>query len=132
MTSVPPPVPSTPFHAESLRVDKWLWAARLFKTRSQAGKACTAGDVLVNGEVVKASKAVRVGDHLEVETPGGLRIVDVLRLSEKRGPAVVAQTLYDDQTPPPPPREEQVAVRERGTGRPVKRERRLLVRLRGR
>lgn len=118
---------------ESVRVDKWLWAARLFKTRSQASKACTAGHVKLNGDSVKASKVVRPGDHLEVQTPGGLRIVDVTRLSDKRGPAAVARTLYDDHTPPPPPREERdFAVRARGAGRPAKRDRRLLIRLRGR
>jgi ribosome-associated heat shock protein Hsp15 len=114
-----------------VRMDKWLWAARLFKTRSQAGKACAAGDVLCNGVVVKAARLVRVGDHLQVETHGGRRIVDVLALSDKRGPASVARTLYDDRTPPPPPPEERVAVRARGTGRPVKRDRRRLDRLRG-
>jgi ribosome-associated heat shock protein Hsp15 len=119
---------------EAVRVDKWLWAARLFKTRSQASKACAAGHVKLNGESVKASKSVRCGDHLEVQTKArGLRILDVLRLSDKRGPASVARTLYDDHTPPPPPKEERdFARRERGSGRPAKRDRRLLNRLRGR
>lgn len=122
-----------PFGADNVRVDKWLWAARMFKTRSQAGKACTAGHVKVNGESVKASKTVRCGDHLEVQTPGGLRILDILHLADKRGSAPVARTLYEDHTPPPPPKEERTfAVRERGTGRPVKKDRRLLIRLRGR
>lgn len=130
------PDSAAPIRAEpdGVRVDKWLWAARLFKTRSQAGKACAAGHVKLNGESVKASKSVRAGDHLEVHTPKrGLRILDVLRLSDKRGPASVARTLYEDHTPPPPPKEERdFAVRERGSGRPVKRERRLLNRLRRR
>jgi len=122
-----------PVGPESVRVDKWLWAARLFKTRSLASKACTAGHVKLNGDSVKASKSVRRGDHLEVVTPGGLRIVDVVLLSEKRGPAKVARTLYEDHTPPPPPKgERDFAVRERGSGRPAKRDRRLLIRLRGR
>lgn len=124
---------SEPVGPSSVRVDKWLWAARMFKTRSQASKACTAGHVKLNGESVKASKAVRRGDHLEVHTAGGLRIVDVLLLSEKRGPASIARTLYEDHTPPPPPKEERTfAVRERGSGRPEKKDRRLLIRLRGR
>ena len=118
---------------EAIRVDKWLWAARMFKTRSQASKACTAGHVKLNGESVRASKPVRRGDHLEVQTRGGLRIVDVLLLSDRRGPASVARTLYEDHTPPPPPKEERnFAVRERGSGRPEKKDRRLLIRLRGR
>lgn len=126
----PSPAPVGP---DSVRVDKWLWAARMFKTRSQASKACTAGHVKLNGESVKASKSVRPGDHLEVQTRGGLRIVDVLLLSEKRGSAAIARTLYEDHTPPPPPKEERTfAVRERGAGRPEKKDRRLLIRLRGR
>ena len=119
----------------SVRVDKWLWAARMFKTRSQATKACDAGRVKLGGEVVKAAKTVRPGDQLQVDTPGGLKLLEVVALSERRGPAQVARSLYLDHTPPPPPRAEReadVAVRERGAGRPVKRERRLLVRLRGR
>jgi ribosome-associated heat shock protein Hsp15 len=87
-----------------VRVDKWLWAARLFKTRSQATKACAAGDVKVNGETVKASRAVKPGDTLEALTAGGPRIVDVVLLCDKRGPAAVARTLYVDRSPPRPPR----------------------------
>jgi len=118
----------------SVRIDRWLWAARLFKTRSQAARACAAGDVKCNGAAVKAAKQVRCGDHIDAQTPGGQKLVDVIALADKRGPASVAKTLYDDKTPPPPPREEDDGFgrRERGTGRPVKRERRLLKRLRGR
>ena len=117
---------------DQVRIDKWLWAARFFKTRSQAHKACTAGHVKCNGDTVKAAKTVRVGDHVEVVTHGGLKIVDVLGLADKRGSGEVARALYDDQTPPPPPREERdVAVRERGAGRPTKRDRRRIGALRG-
>lgn len=119
---------------ETVRADKWLWAARFFKTRSLASAACNAGHVKLNGTSIKPARPVRRGDHLEIVTPGGERIVDVLELAERRGPATVARTLYDDKTPAPPPKEEvaPAVVRERGQGRPSKRDRRLLSRLRGR
>ncbi|MEM6786613.1 MAG: RNA-binding S4 domain-containing protein [Myxococcota bacterium] len=117
----------------SVRVDKWLWAARMFKTRSQAAKACTAGHVKMDGDSVKASKTVKVGDRLEAVTPAGVRVLVVVRLAERRGPASVARALYEDHSPPPPPREERAfARRDRGAGRPATRERRRLIRLRGR
>lgn len=117
-----------------MRADKWLWAARLFKTRTLATAACNAGHVKLDGDSIKPSRTIRRGDHLEVITPGGERILDVLDLAERRGPASVAQTLYDDKTPPPPPKEAALRLveRERGMGRPSKRDRRLLRRLRGR
>jgi ribosome-associated heat shock protein Hsp15 len=119
---------------EEVRVDKWLWAARCFKTRSGAATACTAGHVKLDGTAVKPAKSVRVGDRLEVRTPGGLRVLEVAALSDRRGPASVAKTLYVDHTPPPPPRElvEPLVRRDRGAGRPSKREQRLLRKLRGR
>ncbi len=114
------------------RVDKWLWAARLFKTRALAAKACSAGHVHVNGQAAKPAKPVRPGDRIEAVTPGGPRIVEVRALAEKRGPAAAARTLYDDHTPPPPPPgPEPFGRRERGSGRPTKRDRRVLARLRG-
>ena len=118
---------------EEVRLDKWLWAARCFKTRSGAATACTAGHVKLNGAAAKPAKMVRVGDRLEVRTPGGLRMLEVAALSDKRGPATVAKTLYVDHTPPPPPPElvDPAAWRDRGTGRPSKREQRLLRKLRG-
>lgn len=116
----------------AVRVDRWLWAARLFKTRSQAAKACAAGHVKQDGESLKAAKVIRAGDRLEVLVGDRQRIVVVRRLSDKRGPAMVARALFDDLSPPPPAPEERVAVRERGAGRPEKRDRRLLIRLRGR
>jgi ribosome-associated heat shock protein Hsp15 len=116
-----------------VRIDKWLWAARCFKTRSLASDACVAGHVKVDGVSVKAAKTVRVGARLEVRTPGGLRILEVVALGERRGPAAVAQTLYVDHSPPPPAKEEQpdLGVRDRGAGRPSKRDLRDLKRLRG-
>lgn len=116
-----------------VRIDKWLWAARCFKTRSLAGKACAAGHVKVDGNSVKASKMVRAGMNLEVRTLGGLRILEIAALGERRGPAAEAQTLYVDHTPPPPPREEvdPMVYRERGLGRPSKRDLREIRKIRG-
>jgi ribosome-associated heat shock protein Hsp15 len=117
---------------ESVRIDKWLWAARMFKTRSLATKSCVAGHVQVNAEVSKASLKVKIGDTVEVLTPARLRILEIVALGDKRGPASVAQGLYMDHTPPEPPKEEPAVFRERGTGRPSKRQRRSLQKLRGR
>ncbi len=116
-----------------VRIDKWLWAARLYKTRSLAAKACAAGHVKIAGESVKPARMVRPGDRIEAVTAGGLRIVEVRQIAEKRGPAASARALYDDHSPPPPPRDyvEPFARRERGAGRPTKRDRRVLGRLRG-
>jgi ribosome-associated heat shock protein Hsp15 len=116
-----------------VRVDKWLWAARMFKTRSAATAACAASHVKVNGEPAKAAKVVRAGDRVDALTPGGPRMLEVAVTSEHRGPAPLARTLYVDHTPAPPPREERafVPTRERGAGRPSKREQREIRRLRG-
>jgi ribosome-associated heat shock protein Hsp15 len=116
-----------------VRADKWLWAARLFKTRSLASTACNAGHVKLDGTSIKPARPIRVGDNLEVRTPGGVRIVEVAALADRRGPAKVAQTLYVDHTPPPPPRDESIPMvtRERGSGRPSKRDLRALRKLRG-
>ncbi len=123
-------MPETP---DSLRLDKWLWAARFFKTRSLASAACAGGKVDVNDEAAKPAKAVRVGDRLELTLPRDRRIVKVLSLSDRRGPAPVARALYDDLTPPAPPRLRQAPppYRAPGAGRPTKRERREIERLRG-
>lgn len=88
---------------EKVRIDKWLWATRMFKTRSMASDACTGGHVTLNGETAKPSKSVVVGDNVEALTPGGPRVLEVAGLAEKRGPAKLAVTLYVDHTPPPPP-----------------------------
>jgi len=119
-------------------MDKYLWAARFFKTRSVAGHACELGRVVSNGTVAKASREVRVGDVLSVTTDGGLYTVEVLGLSEMRGPAAVAQGLYRET-------EESQALRARVAeekramprfesafdSRPTKKNRRELERLRG-
>ena len=77
-----------------VRMDKWLWAARFFKTRSLAAKACDLGRIASNGQAAKSAREVRVGDLLQVKNDGGDFQVEVLVLSETRGPAAVAQTLY--------------------------------------
>src|SRR5690348_9432041 len=77
-----------------VRMDKWLWAARFFKTRSLASRACDLGRIASNGQPAKSSRDVHVGDLLQVKTAGGDFQVEVLLLSEMRGPASVAQTLY--------------------------------------
>ena len=109
--------------AEAVRIDKWLWATRKFKTRSLAGKTCSSGHVRINGKIAKASSKVRVGDEVKALTPGGSRILKVLALAEKRGPASFAVTLYEDLTPEIP-REIAAPRVERGGGRPTKRDRR--------
>jgi len=77
-----------------VRMDKWLWAARFFKTRSLASRACDLGRIEANGQQAKASREVRVGDLLQVKNDGGEFQVEVVLLSEIRGPAMIAQTLY--------------------------------------
>jgi len=118
----------------SVRADQWTWAVRLYPTRSAATAACRAGHVKVNGVSAKPAHPVRVGDVVRAVTPGGERILGVTGLLGKRTSAAIAATHYDDRTPPPPPREERVTVatRDRGSGRPIKRERRITERLRGR
>ena len=78
----------------SVRIDKWLWAARFFKTRAQAGRACGLGRILWNKQPAKAAREVRIGDMLQITNEGGDFEVEVLLLSDIRGPASVAQTLY--------------------------------------
>ncbi|GAB3273704.1 RNA-binding S4 domain-containing protein [Microbacterium sp. MEC084] len=118
----------------SVRVDSWLWAVRVYKTRSAATTACRAGHVRVNGAHAKAAQLVRPGDELRVRISGFDRILVVRQPIAKRVGAPVAATAFEDRTPPPPPREFAgvVAVRDRGAGRPTKRERRDIDRLRGR
>lgn len=116
------------------RVDSWLWAVRVFKTRSAATTACRAGHVRVNGERAKAAQPLRPGDEVRVRIQGFDRILIVRRLITKRVGAALVAEAADDRTPPPPPRELTafVPVRDRGAGRPTKRERRDIDRLRGR
>jgi ribosome-associated heat shock protein Hsp15 len=117
----------------SVRTDVWVWSVRLFASRSAASTACKGGQVHVNGRRAKPSQPVHVGDRVEATTPGGPRVVVVRRLLSKRVGAAVATECYEDRTPPPPPREERLAMprRDRGAGRPTKRERRQMDRFRG-
>ncbi len=118
----------------STRVDSWIWAVRLAKTRSAATAACRAGHVQVNGERAKAAQPVRIGDEVRLRSTEQERTVRVARLVAKRVGAAVAAECLVDLTPPPLPKTEVSAtvVRDRGAGRPTKRERRDLDRLRGR
>ena len=118
----------------STRVDSWIWAVRLAKTRSAATAACRAGHVQVNGERAKAAQPVHIGDEVRLRNTDLERTVQVARLVAKRVGASVAVECLVDLTPPPPPREEIAATiqRDRGAGRPTKRERRDLEKLRGR
>jgi ribosome-associated heat shock protein Hsp15 len=80
----------------SVRIDKWLWAARFFKTRALASKACDIGRVEINGVRAKPAREVRAGSLVQVENEGGIFHIEVLQLSEMRGPAAVAQALYKE------------------------------------
>jgi ribosome-associated heat shock protein Hsp15 len=116
------------------RVDSWIWSVRLTRTRSAASSACRAGHVKVNGIRVKPAHTVRAGDEVRLRYEGRERVVVIQRVITKRAGAPVAVECYIDNSPPPPPREESVAVavRDRGTGRPTKRERRSIEKLLGR
>jgi ribosome-associated heat shock protein Hsp15 len=120
---------------DGVRIDKWLWAARFFKTREQASKACELGRVTSSGQRAKPAREVRAGDMLRIQKEDGEREVEVLALSQQRGPATVAQTLYRET-------EASIELRRKAaeerrllgpmytaaapTGRPGKRDRRLI------
>lgn len=118
-----------------IRLDKWLWHARFFKTRTLAGKICKGGKVRINGQhAVKASSTVKPGDVLTFPQANDIKVVKVLAPGERRGPAPEAQTLYEDLTPPKPKADTPFepatpAKREAGSGRPTKAERRAIDRL---
>ena len=123
----------------SVRMDKWLWAARFFKTRTLAARACELGRIQCNGQPAKAAREVRVGDMLRVTNDGGDFQVEVLLLSEVRGPASVAQTLYRETEASRELRQKLAAERkamkqfeELPAGRPSKRDRRKIIQFRGR
>ncbi len=109
---------------DSVRLDRFLAASRLFKSRTLAQAACEAKHVRVNGEPARSSQAVKIGDEIRAFAPRGSIIWVILNLAEKRLSAPEARALYDDHSPPPSPKEERVAVRVRGAGRPTKAERR--------
>ena len=123
----------------SVRMDKWLWAARFFKTRSLASKACELGRIQSNGHAAKAAREVRIGDMLRVTNDGGEFQVEVLALADVRGPAFVAQTLYRETEASRELRQKVAAERkalkqfeELPAGRPSKRDRRRIIQFRGR
>jgi ribosome-associated heat shock protein Hsp15 len=130
---MPPEDPSTP----AVRLDRWLWAARAFRSRSLAAQACSGGRISVNDNNAKPHKLVRPGDLIRIGKPRGTMSWRVRALSERRGGAAIAQTLYEDLTEPSPPTPQHHPAsrpphRERGQGRPTKRERRDIERLRSR
>ncbi len=123
----------------SVRIDKWLWAARFFKTRALAARACDLGRIQSNGQSAKPARDVRIGDMLRVTNDGGEFEVQVLLLSEIRGPATVAQTLYRETETSKESRQKAAAERkalrqfeELPAGRPSKRDRRHIIKFRGR
>jgi ribosome-associated heat shock protein Hsp15 len=124
---------------DGVRIDKWLWAARFFKTRSLASHACDLGRITANGQPVKASREVHAGDLLGIRNEGGDFQVEVLLLSEVRGPAPVAQTLYRETDASREARRKLAEERKSmpyfeslPEGKPSKRDRRKLDRIRGR
>ena len=124
---------------DHVRLDKWLWAARFFKTRTLAAHACEMGRIEANGQHAKAARDVRVGDQLQIKNDGGIFQVEVLGLSDMRGPASVAQTLYNETEAS---REARLKLAEERRllpridmlheGKPSKRDRMVIDRLRGR
>ena len=119
---------------DGTRVDAWLWAVRVFKSRSAATAACKGGHVKVDGSSAKPATTLSVGDRVEVLVHGERRSLEVVRLIDKRVGAPIALQCYVDHSPPRPAPADQAgsAVRDRGAGRPTKRERRQIDRLRGR
>ena len=122
-----------------VRIDKWLWAARFFKTRAVASKACELARIEANGQSAKASPQGKVGDMLQVKNEGGVFQIEVLVLSEMRGPAAVAQTLYKEteqsrllRIKVAEERETMPHFEDTREGKPSKRDRRDLDRFRGR
>jgi ribosome-associated heat shock protein Hsp15 len=123
----------------SMRMDRWLWASRFFKTRALAARACVLGRIQANGQAAKAARDVRVGDMLRITNDGGDFEVEVLLLSDVRGPAPVAQTLYRETESSRELRLKVVAERklmkqfeQLPAGRPSKRDRRRIIQFRGR
>jgi len=123
----------------SVRIDKWLWAGRFFKTRALAARACDLGRIQSNGQPAKPAREVRVGNMLRITNDGGDFEVEVLLLSDTRGPASVAQTLYRETDASRELRQKVAAERKAmmpfeqlPAGRPSKRDRRHIIQFRGR
>jgi ribosome-associated heat shock protein Hsp15 len=130
VTGEPSPVSRT--SPATTRVDKWLWAVRIYKTRTAATDACRAGHVKVNRTGAKPATLVKPGDTVEARSHGLDHVVEVTSIIEKRGGAAVATACYVDHSPPPPPKEALAPYfeRDRGAGRPTKKDRRQLDRVR--
>lgn len=127
------------FIMDGIRIDAWLWAARFFKTRTLAKKNCDLGRILSNGQLAKAAREVRLGDMLRITSEGGEFEVQVLGLSDVRGPAVEAQKLYRETDASKEARAKAAAERRASrefeilpAGRPSKRDRRRIIQFRGR
>ncbi len=122
--------------ADSVRVDRWLWAVRAFKTRAQANDACSRGRVRVNGDVCKPATKLKLGDRVEARRKDRVLVYEVAQLLEKRvGAALAAEAVVDHSPPVELPTYGTIAAsgqRDRGAGRPTKRERRKIQALRGR
>lgn len=123
----------------SVRIDKWLWAARFFKTRAMAARACDLGRIQFNGQPAKPAREIKIGNMLRVINDGGEFEVEVLLLSDVRGPAAIAQTLYRETEASREERQRVAAERkamkqfeELPAGRPSKRARRRIIQFRGR
>jgi ribosome-associated heat shock protein Hsp15 len=124
---------------DGLRIDKWLWAARFFKTRALAARSCELGRIQSNGIAAKPAREVRVGDRLHIVNEGGIFEVDVKGLSAMRGPAAVAQALYEETAESREARQ-RLAIQKKALdlisplpeGRPSKRDRRRIIQFRGR
>lgn len=125
--------------ADSIRVDKWLWAVRVFKTRTSATSACNSGRVKINGEAAKPASKVVIGDQIEARRGDRLYVYTAVKLVEKRVGAKLVEECVEDHSPPEPTRKSADALiappggaRARGQGRPTKKERRTIDRLRNR
>lgn len=120
--------------AAPVRIEVWVWAVRLLKTRSLSAQACKAGHIKLNGVAVKPSQLVTPGDRVRVWADHRERDVEVVSTVRKRVGAAIAQACYIDHSPPPPPKEILLSMprRDKGAGRPTKKERRDIDRLRGR
>ena len=117
---------------DTTRVDRWLWSVRAFKTRSLATEACRSGHVAVNRGVTKASTLVRPGDVVTIRVEGRDRVLEVSRVISNRVGAPIAAECYVDRSPPPPDQSAAAGTRDRSMGRPTKRDRRMIDRLRQR
>ncbi len=113
---------------EATRVDRWLWAVRMYKTRSAASDACNGGHVTVNGVAAKPATTVHVGDRIEARVAQRARLLEVVRILDKRVGAPIATAAYIDHSAPLPPPElaTPTLARDRGAGRPTKRDRRAI------